>query len=765
MSIKKILFLAVVLLLGCLPLATSALSLGELTTFSGRGQPLQAEVNLLSLNPATQLRQINASIPPAAIFQRFGLQRDPFLDQLRLKSAQTAQGYVIKLSSAQAFPASPLALLLEIEVDGERTLKKYQLVGSNKRAAAKPNGQLPVPVPSNVLSKKVPQHVTFEQPNPVVKPPARHKQTAVQSAQVLPLPVAKPLAVAESMALPVPTSINGVPIVPIVNEMRDMPAELFREGHGRDGLDEVDAYTVAVQDDWQSEQDYYREYRLPAENLGSGGGYARPTDQQMDTRAYINYVPVLPPVETAQPTHHRVKRGDTLFKIAARYKVSGVSTHQMMLALHQKNAKQLPTIAHIDKLSIGQRLRLPTVDEMWAVSRAQGAAFKRAYLKQHQQRLAQKRKAAQRQRVTAPAAAPTDQPPAKKPVAAKSAATQASVANPTALQNRAGVVAPADTDATGVNSADASDNQVKLLEGRLRKVKRLLDIEKQKHATTKQVVKEKNRLIQRKNSLIRGLQPKGVQGNKAVAAVAASAGQVALSAAAEPNDTPASSMRPAEAQSTARANPQAVVHDVEPFAETLAATSAALWGNLSSQISRFFLHYPLLSVLAVVFLLGLLLVLLSLLMFKPGRKKRSQSYAEYGIAPVVTEPEQSANAARQPRYSSAHPQNNAIPSQSQPADVAPVETPTLVDPQPPQAITSSADQHVLSMNGQGQQTLIINISAPARLNIDMATENDQLATLRQQTDKLCESLRSLEQSSQAIIGLTATDSDVGPAQA
>lgn len=75
----------------------------------------------------------------------------------------------------------------------------------------------------------------------------------------------------------------------------------------------------------------------------------------------------------SEPDRLKVRRGDTLWAIAGRYRAdASVSMNQMMLAIYQRNPEAFN--GNINRLKAGAILRMPDVDEIRAISRAAALA-------------------------------------------------------------------------------------------------------------------------------------------------------------------------------------------------------------------------------------------------------------------------------------------------------------------------------------------------------------------------------------------------------
>ena len=277
MKSKRVLIMMIAALACILPAGTYALSLGELLITSGTGEPFRGEIELLPLTP-TSPDEVHVSVPPDSMFQRFGLRKSRFFEQLHYSVINNGS-LLLELSAVSPIPDSVTGFLLEVATRDEKTLKKYQ------------------------LSPALPNEFTFEnadiqQLNPGNKQPVRYEIEY----------------------------INSVP------------------------------FMVRHSDN---------------------------TSQQVKQTGYAS--------SGQKPVNYRVRKGDTLLKIATRKKVRGVNSNQMFFAIYRKNAATI-RFNKLDKLYVGQSIRLPTVEEAQSVSKAEAYKFKKLYLKHYQRTIRQAKK-------------------------------------------------------------------------------------------------------------------------------------------------------------------------------------------------------------------------------------------------------------------------------------------------------------------------------------------------------------------------------------
>jgi pilus assembly protein FimV len=128
---------AVPLLAGLLPLAAGALGLGEITLRSALNQPFVAEIPVTA-ESADELNQLTVQLAPAATFERFGLDRPRFLDDLSFQVQREGSRAVVRVTSAQPVSEPFVSLLLDVGWPQGRLLREYTVLLDPPAFAARP---------------------------------------------------------------------------------------------------------------------------------------------------------------------------------------------------------------------------------------------------------------------------------------------------------------------------------------------------------------------------------------------------------------------------------------------------------------------------------------------------------------------------------------------------------------------------------------------------------------------------------------------------
>lgn len=186
--------------------AAMALGLGEIRVKSQPGQPLLAEIPVISNEPG-ELEQLQARLASPATFERVGLARPTgLISNLNFAVALGDDGKpVIRVTSAEPVQVAALNFLIEVDWGQGRLVREYSaLVDAPGALAAtsQPIIEAPVPPPSNTIIRE-PEPVAATEPAPAVPvEPAPTPASPAVPAAVAPQP--DPVA-----TIPSPTATTG----------------------------------------------------------------------------------------------------------------------------------------------------------------------------------------------------------------------------------------------------------------------------------------------------------------------------------------------------------------------------------------------------------------------------------------------------------------------------------------------------------------------------------------------------------------------------
>jgi pilus assembly protein FimV len=123
-TIAKLLVTAA-LFCAALPVAQAA-GLGELTLISALGQPLNAEVEIVSLQLGEE--GLGARLASPQAFAQAGIEADPILSDVRFTIERRASRPIVRLRSSQPINEPLLKLLVELTSSSGSRVREYTLL-------------------------------------------------------------------------------------------------------------------------------------------------------------------------------------------------------------------------------------------------------------------------------------------------------------------------------------------------------------------------------------------------------------------------------------------------------------------------------------------------------------------------------------------------------------------------------------------------------------------------------------------------------------
>jgi pilus assembly protein FimV len=285
--------------------AAQAAGLGRLTVLSPLGQPLLAEVEVVSLQPGEE-EGLTARLASPEAFNSAGIELSPALHGLRINIARRDNRPVLRLTTTQPVNEPFLDLLVELQWSSGRLVREYTFLldppdyRNRQMIAAAP---APVPAPQ---AQPAPQ----PQPEPKAQPasqPEAQGQGEVAASATTPAPAEEKPAVSETKpADEKPAAIEQQPIPPAAEQPKERPAQ-----------------SEAAKEE-----------------------------------------PAKP--EAAKPTTHEVKKGDTLGTIARANLQPGVTLNQMLIAIFRANQEAFIR-GNINLVRTGKILNIPSIETIGSI--------------------------------------------------------------------------------------------------------------------------------------------------------------------------------------------------------------------------------------------------------------------------------------------------------------------------------------------------------------------------------------------------------------
>lgn len=184
--VRKIAF-SVWLALLIVPFSAQGLGLGEITLNSALNQPLDADIELLSVEQE-DLATLTATMASRDLFARYGLDRASFLDSISLDVRSRTDGrQVIHVSSNRSISEPFVTMLIELNWGRGHMLREYTVLLDPPIFAAQPAQPAPTPV---APTPRATTGTVVRVPVPIAEPEAESEPEYRQPAMPSALPAA-----------------------------------------------------------------------------------------------------------------------------------------------------------------------------------------------------------------------------------------------------------------------------------------------------------------------------------------------------------------------------------------------------------------------------------------------------------------------------------------------------------------------------------------------------------------------------------------------
>jgi len=119
---------AIAIILMISPLSSQALGLGKMQTNSGFNQPLEAEINLLSLAPG-EVDDIKVALASKEVFARADADRPFFLSRLKFQTIKKENGKAaIRVYSREPITEPYLNFLIEVNWPKGQLVREFSVL-------------------------------------------------------------------------------------------------------------------------------------------------------------------------------------------------------------------------------------------------------------------------------------------------------------------------------------------------------------------------------------------------------------------------------------------------------------------------------------------------------------------------------------------------------------------------------------------------------------------------------------------------------------
>ncbi|MGK0271127.1 MAG: pilus assembly protein FimV [Cocleimonas sp.] len=289
-----------------IPTASNALSLGGIESKSSLNQPFQGRINLLQTSPS-EVQNLRIRVASPEVFNRVGIDRPAFLNSIRFRTAVQNGKPVILVSSNQPINEPFLNFLLEVSWPNGQLLKEYTVL-LDPPVLLRPN----TAIASN---------------NAGIRAEPRAQGQIKRAPQMTP---------------------------------QQLQAQRQRQAQAQQGQAQAQqGQAQAQQGQAQAQQ-------------GQGVSEFERQAQQVLQGQPARRVAAAPARSTSRASSgtYRVRKGDTLSKIASRLGVNGVGRDQMMMALFEKNRRAFSQ-GNMNNLKAGVVMARPSAQEAKSLSSRQ----------------------------------------------------------------------------------------------------------------------------------------------------------------------------------------------------------------------------------------------------------------------------------------------------------------------------------------------------------------------------------------------------------
>jgi pilus assembly protein FimV len=283
--------------------STYAVGMGGINVTSALGQPLKADIELAAISKFEKDSLVARLASPDA-YKSAGLEY-PYGNNFKFQIESRGDGQpYIRATSAQPVNDPFVSLLVELTWSAGKLSREYTFL--------------------------------LDPPGYVAEQPAKAEVQAVapevQAASPVVAASAVPAAPEESAVTP---AVQAAPIVAVTPEEQSAPAEAATKSE---------------------------EQTAPMETAAKPEQQAVPMEIETEPQEQAASAVVAVPKEWIE-----VQRGDTMYKIAARYKLADMNLDRMLVALYRANADKFDG-RNMNRIRAGKILQLPSQQELTSVS-------------------------------------------------------------------------------------------------------------------------------------------------------------------------------------------------------------------------------------------------------------------------------------------------------------------------------------------------------------------------------------------------------------
>src|SRR5438128_4474063 len=156
----------------------NAAGLGRLTVLSPLGQPLLAEIEIVSLQPGEE-EGLSARLASPEAFEQAGININPALNSLRINLERRDKRPFLRVTTSQPVNEPFLDILIELSWSSGRLVREYTFLLDPPEYRSRQQAIAQAPTPAPVIAEK---------PAPTPAPRAAAEQRPVEATPLTPQP-------------------------------------------------------------------------------------------------------------------------------------------------------------------------------------------------------------------------------------------------------------------------------------------------------------------------------------------------------------------------------------------------------------------------------------------------------------------------------------------------------------------------------------------------------------------------------------------------
>jgi pilus assembly protein FimV len=367
----------IVAALVALPLVVQAAGLGNLNVLSALGQRLNAEIEVVALQPGED-EGLTARLAPADAFKRAGVELNPVLSTVRFAVERKGGKTLIRMTSTEPLNEPFLDVLLEIQWPSGRLVREYTFLLDPPGYAAPPSVAAPTTPPSkapSVAAVPVPVPapvVAATPPKPAAPEPQAEQAKAETAAQAKEAPAA-----AEQAAAPKAEAAAAQPVTPVPMVEEKPLAQPAEEAQAKP--------EAAAKTEPAASKPPTAAEEKPAPMAAS---VEEKPEVKAKAGAAVTAKPAKPeavavarpkPAAPEKPRGFEVRKGDTLGEVAQWNLPQGVTMQQMLIALYRANPKAFLR-QNINLVKAGAILNIPQDEAVAAIDAKEAEGLVSAHI-------------------------------------------------------------------------------------------------------------------------------------------------------------------------------------------------------------------------------------------------------------------------------------------------------------------------------------------------------------------------------------------------